>query len=584
VVGQRDFVDPSTSDQLLVTGTAHLLSVSGLHLAIVVLLARYVGVWLRFPTSVQVLQILTVGILYAAITGGNPPVIRAAVLVGLFVLSTLLRRPSQPINTLAFAALLLLGWQPSLLFNVGVQLSFLAVATLMLCGRSCPDAESTLEEFRDRDERLRELADQSMGWLWRRGLAASMWLRQGIWYSGCVTTIGLPLVWHQFHVVSPISVLTNVCLSIPLTIALASGIFTVLLGGIWPALGSLPGVICHASLVVILELIQFFAGLPYGHVWLPAPPTWLVILFYVGILVSLVIPETKWSRRARFAGIGIWIVIAWIVATRPTALREGVIEATFVNVGHGTGVVLRFADDQVWLYDCGRLGNTPTSSAGVDAVLWSLGVSHLQGIMISHADIDHYNGIPAILTRFRVDRLYSPAGVLANTDPNMVSLQTQIDRLGIPYQPLHTGASIEVGKFKMLIQHPPTERCAGSDNANSLVVTIHGTGVPLILPGDLEPPGLDLLLNQERPRAGGVLMAPHHGSLQLDARSILDWSRASVVIVSGGQRTENPEVSASLSVTGAQVLVTHQAGAIRVRLASDGTVETKSWNSDSWRN
>ena len=75
---------------------------------------------------------------------------------------------------------------------------------------------------------LRELAESSSP-AWVRGSRwLGAWLRQALWYSGCVTAIGLPLVWHQFHVVSPISVITNVCMSVPLAIALASGIATVL--------------------------------------------------------------------------------------------------------------------------------------------------------------------------------------------------------------------------------------------------------------------------------------------------------------------------------------------------------------------
>ncbi len=585
VIGQRDFVDPVIQDLLLITGTAHLLSVSGLHLAIVVLLARWIGIGLRFPPAMQLLHITAVSVFYAMITGGRPPVLRAAILVGLLVLSMVTRRPSQAINTLSLAAVMLLAWKPILLFNVGVQLSFLAVATLMLCGNRTGSPGSSIENIAEKEERLLELAESSspqlLRWIRRLGQYAT----QGLWYSGCVTLISMPLVWHQFHVVSPISILTNVFMSLPMTIALASGIATVMVGMFSETLAIIPGAVCDVSLSLMLTIIRFFAAIPVGHAWLPSPSTWMVILFYCVIAFSLVIPPNRHVRMARFAWIMSWMCVAWWIATTGSSMHDTgdaptKIEATFVDVGHGTAVVMRFAEDDVWLYDCGRLGNSVTSSADVDAVLWSLGVTHLTGVVISHADIDHYNALPAILRRFGVDRVYTSASVFDDPDPLLQNLKRQIDSLAIPVVNLHRGMNLVSGGVTLQVLHPPVQRIEGSDNANSLVLAIDAGSTPLILPGDLEPPGTEGLLWQARPRGGGVLMAPHHGSLQLDMRPILDWSRAGFVIVSGGERAARPEVHEALAVTGSIVLVTAQSGAIRVRIDELGRVRLRSWLDD----
>ena len=99
-------------------------------------------------------------------------------------------------------------------------------------------------------------------------------------------------------------------------------------------------------------------------------------------------------------------------------------------------------------------------------------------------------------------------------------------------------------------------------------------GVTLILPGDLEPPGTELLVNQDRPPPGGVLMAPHHGSLTMDARSVLQWARPRETIVSGGRRARRPEVARCLAITGSGVHVTAEVGAIRVRIDTEGRIES----------
>ncbi|MEM6691309.1 MAG: ComEC/Rec2 family competence protein, partial [Planctomycetota bacterium] len=103
VLGERHQVDRQMRDKLIATGTAHLLSVSGMHLAIVVGLASALTIFVGLPWRVRLILMFGVCVGYAAITGGRPPVIRAAILVLVFLLSLTTKRTTQPLNTLAFA-------------------------------------------------------------------------------------------------------------------------------------------------------------------------------------------------------------------------------------------------------------------------------------------------------------------------------------------------------------------------------------------------------------------------------------------------------------------------------------------------
>ena len=147
-------------------------------------------------------------------------------------------------------------------------------------------------------------------------------------------------------------------------------------------------------------IIETAASVPGGHYWLPAPPIGMVVVFYAVLAISLGLPPS-WGSRIRYAWIGVWSLAAYLTATSPAPLPEGTVEATFVDVGHGTSVVIRLGREEVWLYDCGRLGNEAGSSRDIDATLWSLGLTRLDGIILSHADADHYNGLPGLLRRFR---------------------------------------------------------------------------------------------------------------------------------------------------------------------------------------
>lgn len=596
VIGQRDFVRPQTRDLLLVTGTAHLLSVSGMHLGIIVILAAWLATAARAPRGVKLVWILGVSVLYVAITGGRPPVVRAAILVALVTLAIVLRRPGQTLNALALAGIGLLIANPEYLFGIGMQLSFLAVATLLIGGRQSTSADAVATQQRQLDR----LIDESTGRLARWARVGAGTIVRMVWFSGCVTAVSLPLVWHQFHVVSLISVVTNVILAPMMFVALASGVATVLAAWLPGPLVVIPGVVCHGSLWLMRETIRMAADVPCGHFWLPSPPAWWVIVFYVVLLATLLPSATlairvrpRWTRLRSVADrvgrsgvrggwIVFWAVAAWWLATTPAELPDGSVEATFVDVGHGTSVVIRTDRYEAWLYDCGRLGNDDGSSRHIDATLWSLGLTRLRGIIISHADADHFNALPGVLRRFAADRILTAPGVLAESEPALAAAREAVRKHGVPIEELSAGDSIATAAEPWAVLHPPRRRVEGSDNANSLVIRVDAGGPPLTLPGDIEPPGTALLIRQPRPRPGGVLMAPHHGSLAMDAETVLRWARPRETVVSGGSRAGRPEVIRVLSATGSGVHATPRDGAIRVRLGREGPVEVRSWLASPW--
>ncbi len=582
VIGQRDFVDPDTRDLLLVTGTAHLLSVSGLHLAIIVVLASWTGTLLRLPPTPKMIWMIAVCFLYTAITGGRPPVMRASILVVTFMFAIWMRRTSQPINTLSLAALILIAWNPEFVFSIGVQLSFLAVATLILCGQRSGSNSPVVEQAIQQEERLQSLAESAR---WRplfylRAGGRMLW--QLAWFSGCVTAISMPLVWLQFHVVSPVSVLANVVLSPFLFLSLAAGVTTVVCGFLFEPLAIIPGLLCNFGLWMMRWLIESAAAIPYGHFWLPAPSAWSVGLFYAVMVATLFLRPGRAVSSIRYGWIIGWVLITWIVVRTPTRLDEGSLEATFVDVGHGTCAVLRFSEHDVWLYDCGRLGNDTGSSRDIDVTLWSLGVTNLRGILLSHADADHFNALPGVLRRFGVSEIVTPPGMLDEPEIALDAIRHAIDKSGAVASELYSGATMSAGGQTIRILHPPRERMLANDNANSLVLQIDCGDKTLILPGDLEPPGTELLVQADRPPPGGVLMAPHHGSLSMDAATVLQWARPSETIVSGGQRAQRPEVQDMLSFTGSGVHVTSDVGAIRVRIDREGKIEVRTWTKSPW--
>ena len=114
----------------------------------------------------------------------------------------------------------------------------------------------------------------------------------------------------------------------------------------------------------------------------------------------------------------------------------------------------------------------------------------------------------------------------------------------------------------------------GNDNANSVVLAVEYYGHRIILPGDLESPGLDNLLARQ-PMHCDVLLAPHHGSQQSNSPGLAAWSRPTWVVLSGDGRWTIPEIDATYQAVGSQTLHTFLTGAVEVTIDKSGTtVET----------
>lgn len=573
-IGRRGALGPELEDQLLETGTIHLLSVSGLHMGIVALVLRMIGVVIGLRASSQLLFVGGACFLFVAVTGARPPVLRAAMLVGVVLSSGLFQRRPSPLNSLAFAAFVLMMLNPTDLSRVGVQLSFIAVATLVSCGHRYHRVGEELVA----EAQIDQLVFSKRSRFYRRVMG--LWGRLGnaVWFSLCVTLTTTPLVWLHFHLVTPVAVVANVILAIPMTVALVSGLGAVIFGMLGPMFAVPAGSVCYWALSLISGVIAVAAELPLGHFWLPAPPGWWVGFYYVALVAGCWLPR-RWGRRSTFVGgtCG-WCLVAWWLAFHPGGVDSPNLRATFLDVGHGTGVIVNLPDGRNFLYDCGSLGNQRHSARGIQEPLWALGLNRLDAILLSHADSDHYNALPGLLRRFSVDEIIIPVGMLDSPKPGLEPIREAIRRAGVSVREVSSEQQYFDGwsLSQIDILHPPRSRVLGNDNANSLVIRIDHQGTSLVLPGDLEPPGLEMVVRSPRPPAGGVLMSPHHGSLTVDSQYILDWARPREVVVSGGARARRPEVADALGVRGSGVHVTASLGAVRVEIAGSDFSDARS--------
>ncbi|MEX0714636.1 MAG: ComEC/Rec2 family competence protein, partial [Pirellulales bacterium] len=578
LLGAREQLDQETTDAFARTGTVHLLSISGLHVAILAG-ALFWTMRLGFvPRGTALAGVAMLVLIYALVIAAEPPAVRATILVLLVAASLYWGRRLLPFNALAAAALVVLAANPADLFRVGPQLSFMAVASLIWFGprlarRASGASQDPLERLIAASRPWPERSARWLcGWCWRATL-----LTAAVWGTSA------PLVMAHFHLFSPATLLLTPLLAVPIAVGLMSGFAVLVLDWVAPPLGAVAGWVCDMCLWFLNLVVDLASRCPGSHVWVPGPDGWWLAVFYGVLATWMAVPALRPPPRWCLALLAAWTTVGLAV---PLArkLEAPRLACTFLSVGHGCAVVIELPDGRTMLYDCGRLGSPTAGARSVSGFLWSRGIMRLDAVVISHADIDHYNALPELLDEIAVGRVYVSPVMFNNPDAATARLLEAIEGASTPLASIRANDRLHVGgDCRIEVWHPLAGGVQGSDNANSLVVAIEYQGRRILLTGDIESPGMEDVL-AETPQVCEVLLAPHHGSIRSSPRGFSDWSSPRWVIISGGPGRDHHQVRQVYEQAGATVLDTETHGAISVRIENgEATVETLRGGDDSLR-
>lgn len=611
VLGRRDDIDPEVVDAFARTGTTHLLAVSGLQLQVMAWAIGMGLVVIGVPRRLRYLLVGSAAAGYALLVGCSPSVMRSMVMTVAFCTAMFASRTTGPADALALAGVLTIVANPSAVFDVGCQLSFLAVGALFWL---MPAAGAIGEALRVRVFGPPDVLDEVEAWHQAPGRRLLSWAGRHAARlaaaSAIVWCVAAPLSALRFHLVSPAGILLNIPL-VPLTsLALLAGAFKLTMAALAALLAALAapsawlagplawGVALAGAVVVGLErlsggvvggslrLVEVVAtrgaAVPWGTWYAPGPPATSVAIFYVLLLVAAYLmhagprregppPVLRRSRYLAWGAVSAWCVPGWMFAG-PGPPAD--LEAEVLAVSHGLAVVIATPDGETFLYDCGRMDDPGVGRRVVAPALWARGVSRLDAVFLSHADDDHYNGLPDVLDRFDVGEVVVPEGFVGRDNPAAVNLLRIVRARGVPVREMVAPASRPAGSTRMVAVHPPAGWDAASDNARSLVLDVSRQGRSLLLTGDVEQVGLAELLSRPEPdRPVDVLLSPHHGARAANPPRLYDWARPRVVVAS--QKPPTAGVVDALTPLESRDIVllrTWQAGAVSLRWSPAGVV------------
>lgn len=575
LLGSRDQLDREEYDRFAQTGTIHLLVVSGLHVGILagtVLLAVRL---LRIPRSRGLLIVAIATIAYTLLTDARPPAVRATVLVLVMCLAYALARRPSPYNSLAAAALVVLALNPAELFRIGAQLSFLAVATIMFFG-------PRIWRIGESDDPLDKLLREAEPLLMKAGKCVWRWFYRATLISLVIWLVAAPLIMARFHMFSPGSVVLTPILLPFVAGALGFGLIVLACGWLLPPLAMLAAVPCDWCLRFIQWLVNTAHACPGSHFWFSGPDDWWLAGFYGGLGLMLAFPRLRPGRLSFTALLVGWIAVGLVVSMVGGNNRQ--LACTFLSVGHGCATVIELPGGRTVLYDMGQFSSPTACARTVAGCLWSHGITHLDAVVLSHADADHYNGLPQLMEMISVAAVYVSPRMFDDSGNSLRALEESIRAAGVPIRYLQAGDRLDVklglddrdedGLCQIGVLHPgPSDTNSADnrstkgkkhDNSDSIVLLLSYQGRKILLPGDIEPPGLDELLAQE-PVDCDVLLVPHHGSGNSNPPGLAAWCKPEVAVISGSLARAANQTETAYKAT-CRVLHTGRVGAVRVEI------------------
>jgi len=577
--GNRSRITSEDEQALRRSGLSHVLAISGLHLGIMGFLLYSVMARLLIPSRARHILLIIFFSAYVEVSGAAPSVRRAALVAVIFLLGELLGFRSNPLNSLAAAGLILLQYSPLSIYDPGFILTFTATFSIVLLGPL----------------------------LWR--VFPVDWGKITIlrWFMGMLSATSavflglLPVQGWIFNRIYPVSVLVNLAVIPLLTIALASGVVFLLanlllaVDGLIPwVVGILPAEISRFTTEQSLDGILWLArNTCHLSVTIGDPSPALVIGYYLALSAAMVlIQQGKYSASRMKGCLGalsaaaIFITIALLGCNQ---LQPNLMRLTFIDVGQGDAALIELPGGWNMALDGGRSRprGMDLGEMVVTPVIWQRGLRRLQAVAMTHADIDHAGGLPAVIRNFR------PSRVLLAHSPESRWIYSSILQaaatVSAPVVQFNRGRLLRQGAVEMLVLNPPNSKPIGDNpyarknptgtmnqNNLSLVLLIRHGHVRILLTGDLESEGEEILLSSPLARLAAdchLLKVGHHGAGDASSRRFLELVKPRAAVISVGRFNRfghpDPAVLKRLGEMGCQqILRTDRHGAITV--ISDG--------------
>jgi competence protein ComEC len=384
------------------------------------------------------------------------------------------------------------------------------------------------------------------------------------------------ILLYHFYNITPLASVWTLIAAAPVTAILTVGFVKILVAFFLPTLSLLLGHMIHFLAELLIWMVRLMAQIDPSYILIGRTPWVLIVLFYALVLFAAFVPLRRpLVKKALCAAMLLMLLVPLGVMKWQRTHRDH-LSITCLDVGHGQAILARLPGTMNVLFDAGSLFAIDIGTRIVVPFLDHEGISRLDAAIVSHRDVDHINGVPEVVDRRSVDRVYFDEISFAQSQDveTVQALMSHLADRRVPAERMPE--TIEAGPATMRVLWPQAQSIARaqlSDNDKSLVCLIEYAGRKVLLCSDIESLAQREIMALYPTLRADVVVVPHHGSVRtLDGR-FLDQLAPRVLLCSCGVQDFEQGRVMKAPMCG-KLLVTARNGAVNVCIDRDGVIQT----------
>jgi competence protein ComEC len=547
ILGIRYNIPSEIKDDFVSTGTAHILAISGVNLTIIAGMLLSIGIWLFGKRRyIYIWLALSIIWLYTLITGMNPPVVRGAIMASLFLSAELLGRQRTAITSLAFAAAIMVGINPQILWDASFQLSFLSMAGLIFLSPPLMALG-------------RRAVSKTIG---EEGIGVS--LANIVTDSFSVTLAATIAVWpviaYYFGIVSLVGPLATFLALPALSGIIVIGALAGLIGLFALPVAQVIGWVAWPFISYMLLIVTGFASLPISSIKIGSVDTTVIVVYYSVLAVAIWLVRQRKGLREKMAKAKNWLmsgvsksfglvfrlpkrwvmppllVIAILASFAAATMPDDKLHISFLDVGEGDAILIQKGNQQV-LIDGGPGSQEVTLGLGNRMPFWD---RTIELVILTHPHADHLTGLVEVLQRYKVEQVLYPD--LNYESPLYEEWLNSIEEKDIESTIAQAGQEIELGDGVVIkVLNPQASLLTGTESDidnNGVVLRLTMGEINFLLTADIGWEAEFELISRGTELASTVLKVSHHGSDTSTTPEFLASANPQVAVISVGE--DNP--------------------------------------------
>ncbi len=545
IIGDKHSLNDEERDNFAKVGLAHVLSISGLHVAFIVLLLNKALEMLKIKKKKDLLCTLLI-IYYVALIGAPPPALRTLIMMLIAIWGKHIKRNYDMVSAASLAAIIMLAFNPLLVHNQGFIISFACIYSIAF---------------------LYEPVYNSLG-----KIIANLHLRKALALPLSIQLGIIPILVYYFNYLSIISIFINI-ISIPIVfIIIAAGFIGVFAGAIVPILGMYVFSVDYYFIKLLNKMVDIAAQSPLSGLYIPSFPLFFYSIYYLIIMIAL-FKDIGFFADVKKRRLAVAIMSVLLLIPLSNVTLNNNIRLVFLDVGQGDSSLITTSKGKHVLIDGGGSAGKGDyyfdvgSKITVPSLL-KLGVWSIDTIIVSHIHEDHLEGLLETVKTIKTGKVIMPDVPYESGVSKKFMELCKEKKINVIYAKagdelrLDSETVIEiVFPEKSLLKYTKSD-----ENNNSLVAILKFRNFKALYTGDIEKEGEWVLHGKDI--IADVIKVPHHGSNSSSTEEFIKAVSPKVSIISVGKNTfghPSKDVISRLEMSSQAIYRTDINGAISLK-------------------